>query len=108
MGVSHLHERKFKKDFQDIMNPLDTCDCNFDNVWNLFLQCPNFFAEINTLLNKITNINSNTLNKAEATITKTLLFDNSNYFDEVKLKILNASINFVLTTRRFNESLLNS
>ena len=72
------------------------------------LHCPNFLAERNTLLNEITNIDGKILNQAHATITKTLVFGNSKYSNEVNLQILNASIYFILTSKRFDEPLLNS
>ena len=65
-------------------------------------------SSLKETLNKITNIDSNFSNQAGAAITKTLLFGNSNYFNEVKLQILNASINFALTSKGFDKSLLNS
>ena len=56
-----------------------------------------------TLLNKITNIDSNILNQAAAAITQTLLFGNSKYSNEVNLQILNAIIDFILIFKRFDE-----
>ena len=66
-----------------------------------------FPTERNTL-NKITNIDSNILNQADAAVTKTLLFGNSKYSNEINLQILNASIDFILISKRFDEPLLNS
>ena len=66
-----------------------------------------FPTESNTV-NKITNIDSNILNQTDATITKTLLFGNSKYSNEINLQILNASIDFILISKRFDEPLLNS
>ena len=51
------------------------------------------------------NINSNILNPADTTITKTLLFDTWKYSNKINLQILNASIDFVLTSKRFDEPL---
>ena len=95
LWLSHLHEHKFKNNFQDIFNPLCTRGCNVENTCHFFLHCPNFLVERNTLTNKITNIDSNILNQADATITKTLLFGNLKYSNEVNLQILNASIDFI-------------
>ena len=106
LGLSHLHEHKFKNNFQDTLNPLCTCGCDVENTCHFLLHCPNFLTERNTLLNKITNIDSNILNQADATITKTLLFGNSKYSNEINLQILNASIDFILTSKRFDEPLL--
>ena len=66
-----------------------------------------FLTERNTL-NKITNIDSNILNQADAAVTKTLLFGNSKYSNEINLQILNASIDFILTSKRIDEPPLNS
>ena len=99
LGLSHLHEHKFKNNFQDTLNPLSTCGCDVENM-SLLLHCPNFLSERNTLLNKITNIDSNILNQADATVTKALPFDNAKYSNEINLQILNASINFILTSKR--------
>ena len=100
LGLSHLHEHKFKNNFQDTLNPFCTCGCNIENTCHFLLHCPNFLTERNTLLNKITNIDSNILNQADATVTKALPFDNAKYSNEINLQILNASINFILTSKR--------
>ena len=108
LGLSHLHEHKFKNNFRDKLNPFCTCGCDVENTCHFLLHCPNFLTERNTLLNKIANIDNNILNQVDATITKTLLFDNSKYSNEISLQILNASINFILASKRFDEPLLNS
>ena len=90
------------------MNPLCACGYDIENTCHFLLHCPNFLTERNTLLNKIANIDNNILNQVDATITKTLLFDNSKYSNEISLQILNASINFILASKRFDEPLLNS
>ena len=90
------------------MNPLFTCDYDVEDTCHFLLYCPNFLTERNTLLNKITNIDSNILYQADATITKTILFGNSKFSNEIDLKILNANIDFTLTCKRFDEPLLNS
>ena len=79
--------------------------CYIENTCHFLLHCPNFVTERNTLLNKISNIDSNILNQAATTITKTL--GNSKYSNEINLQNLNASIDFTLTFIRFDEPLLN-
>ena len=51
------------------------------------------------------NINSNILNPADTTVTKTLLFGTWKYSNKINLQILNASIDFVLISKRFDEPL---
>ena len=62
-------------------------------------------AERNTLLNKITDIDINILNQTHAAVTKTFLFGNLKYLNEVDMQILNGSIEFTLTSKRFDEPL---
>ena len=88
------------------MNPLCICGCDVENTCHFLLHCPNFLTERNTLLNKITNIDSNILNQADDTVTKTHLFVNSKYSNEVNLQILNTSIDFILTSKGFDVPLL--
>ena len=73
LGFSHPHEHKFKNNIQDTLNPLCACGSDVENTCHFFLYCPNSLGERNTLLNKITNIDSNILNQADATATKTRL-----------------------------------
>ena len=44
--------------------------------------------------------------QADATVTKTLLHGNLKYSNKVRLQILNANIDFILTSKRFDEFLL--
>ena len=62
---------------------------------------------ISSLKERLFSIDSNILNQADATVIKTLLFGNSKYSNEINLQILNASVDFILTSKRFDEHLLN-
>ena len=101
-------QHTFENNFQNILNPLCGFGYDIENTCHFLLHCPNFHAERKTLLNKITDIDSSILNQANTTITKALLFDNWKYSNEVSLQILNASIGFILTSKRFDEPFLNS
>ena len=108
VGLSHLDEHKLKNNFQDTLNPFCICGSDAENPCQFLLHCPNFLTERNTFLNKITNIESNILYQADATITKKLLFGNPKYSNEINLQTLNASIEFILTSKKSDEPLLNS
>ena len=71
------------------------------------LHWPNFLAKRNTLLNKNTNIDSKISNQAHITVTKALLFGNSKYSNEVNLQVLNARIDFILKSKRYDETYFN-
>ena len=55
-GIKYL--TTFKNNFQDTLNPLCTCGCDVGNTCHFLLHCPNFLPERNTLLKKITNVDS--------------------------------------------------
>ena len=108
MGLITSVNISSNNNFRDTLNPLCTCGWDVEITCHFLLHCPNFFIETNALLKKITNIDSNILNHADATITKTLLFGNSKYSNEINLQILNVSVDFILTSKILDEPLLNS
>ena len=70
-----------------------------------FLHCTLFHAELSTLLNNINEINSRIFNKSESVVTHIQLYGDKSFKDVVNLLILNATIDFVLSTNRFDETL---
>ena len=90
------------------MNPICTFGCGVENTCHFFLHSLTLLAERNTFLNKITDIDSNILNQANTIMTKTLSSGNSKNFNGINFLILDISINFTLTSKRFTEPLLNS
>ena len=105
LGLSHLCEYEFKYSFQDTLNPLCSCGLDVETTSHYFLHCPLFHAEQSTLLNNITETDSTIFNKSESVMTHILLYGDESFKDEVNLLILNATINFVLSTNRFDEPL---
>ena len=73
LGLSHLHEHKFKHSFQDCLNPL--CFCNNDNETSThyLLHCPTFKNQRMTLLDKTESINGGILELSSAVVKKILL-----------------------------------
>ena len=102
LDLSHLREHKFKHSIQDTLNPL--CS-DIKTTCHYFLHCPSFHAERSTLPNNINEIDSTIFNKSESVVTRTLLYGDESFKDEVNLLILNATIDFVLSTNRLEEPL---
>ena len=105
LGLSHLREHKFKHSFQDTLNPFCSCGLDIETTSHYFLHCPLFHAERSTLLNNVNEIDCPIFNKSELVVTLILLFRDRSFKDEVNLLILNATINFVLPTNRYDEPL---
>ena len=64
-----------------------------------------FHSERSPLLNNINEIDSTIFNKIESVMSPILLYGDESFKDEVNLLILNATIDFVMSTNRFDESL---
>ena len=96
LGISTLMNINFTNNFQDTLKPLCTCgSSDVENAYHFFLHYPNFLTGRNTFLDKSAFLDSNILNQTDATVTKTLLFGNLKYSNEVNLQILNAIVEFI-------------
>ena len=97
-GLSHLREYKFKHSFQDSLNSFSNCGLDIELTAHYLLHCPTYITYRLTLLSTIQNTDNNVLDLLEAILIKTLLFG-SNLLDA------NAAIKYVLSTKRFEETL---
>ena len=92
LGLSHLRENEFKHSFQDTLIPI--------------YSSPIFDAERKTLLNNIRQIAPSILNLNHSQITDVLLYGNSSLKKETNTEILNSTMNYTVSTKRFEDSVL--
>ena len=104
LGLSHLREHKLKHSFQDCLNPL--CFCGNEISTHYLLHCPNYTNERMTPLNKIKSINCSILEFSDAVVTKILLFGDNTLSDSCNTLILNSTIDYIMSTKRFDDSIL--
>ena len=104
LGLSHLHKHKFKHSFQDLLNPLCKCGAEVESTTHLLLHCPIYNNDWSSLLSTIRNIDYKLLEITGSSLTHTLLYGNPS-FDIINSLILNATIDFILPTKRFEEAL---
>ena len=102
IGFSHLKEHKFRHNFQDSVDPMCSCNSGIETTAHFLLRCPNFNTQRQTLFDKIATIDANILRENENNIINILLFGKPNSEDCFNKQILNASIEFILSTERFN------
>ena len=100
-----MRERKFKHSFQDSLNPFCSCSLDIKSTAHYFLYCPTHITERRTLLNTIGNIENNLLDLREPVLIKTLLFGSNSFDTNANTNVLNATIEYVLSTKRFEEPL---
>ena len=105
LGLSHLREHKFKHSFQDTINPLCNCGQDIESSTHFFLHCPFFINERRTLLSTIRSLDSKLLDCSNYYLTQTLLFGNTSQISSNNFKIINASIDYILLSKRFDEPL---
>ena len=101
LGFSHLHDHKFRHCFQDILNPFCECGNDTETTTHFFLHCPSFHTPRQTLLNNIRNINEQILSHGEDQLIQTFLYGNPNFNLTVNRLILNATIEYLISTERF-------
>ena len=82
LGLSHLHEHKFRHCFQDTLNPLCECSKDIESTMHFFLHCTNFLIPRQTLFQKIWNIDT-ILSHSKRQLTQTLLYGNQNYHSSI-------------------------
>ena len=107
LGLSPLHEHKFRHCIQDTLNPLCECAKDIESTMHFFLHCTNFLIPRQTLFQKIRNIDNNILCQSETQLTQTLLYGSQNYHPSINRLIINSTIEYIISTERFKCSLFN-
>ena len=105
LALSHLREHKFKHSFQDTLNPLCNCRMDVESSTHFLLQCPSYINERCTLMSNLNRINPQISQTSLQLLTNALLFGNSSYSDKTNTHILNATIDYIQLTKRFDEPL---
>ena len=99
---SHLREYKLKHSFQDTLNPIRNCGNDVESAIHFFLHC----LLHSTLLSILVDIDHTLLVNADFSHAQTLLFGNTTFNAKENTKIINLTIDFVLSTKGFDEPLL--
>ena len=105
IGFSHLKELEFKHNFQDSIDPMYSCSSDIETTIHFFLHCANFNIQIQTLFDKKVTIDANILTENKDSIVNTVLFGKPNCENFINKAMLNASIEYILSTERFNNPL---
>ena len=92
--------------FLNTINPLCSCDSDIEITLDILLYCPNFMECRNTLLSKISEINIELITRNDLALTETLLFGDNSFSQYSNSRILDATIAFIVTSKRFEDPLL--
>ena len=105
LGLSHLREHEFKHSFQDTLNPFCSCGLDVETNTYFFLYCPLFTNQRRTLLSTVNEIDSSFTNANDSILTHILLFGKASLDASENTLLLNATMNDIISTNRFEESL---
>ena len=109
LGLSHLREHKFKHSFQDSLDPF--CSCGKGEVEtssHYLLHCSSYLEERLAVLNTIKNIEKSILQENDSKFTSVLLFGDTSFDNNKNTFILDATIDYIISTGRFDVPLFNS
>ena len=104
--MSHLREHEFRHNFQDAINLQCSCSLEIESTYSFFMRCQNFITPRTNLMNELRKLESSILNLDEISLTKVPLYGDSKFENKLNKKMLLASINFVLSTKRFESQLI--
>ena len=103
--LSRLKEHKFKHNFQDSIDPMCSCSSGIETTIHFFLHCANFNIQRQSLFDKIATIDANILTENEDSIVNTFLLGKPNNENSFNKAMLTTSIEYILSTKRFNNPL---
>ena len=106
LGLSHLRYHRFKHTFLDTINPFCTCASDIETTLHFLLYFPNIMKCRNTSLRKTSEINSESITGNDLALIETLLFGGNSFSRYDNLRILNATIAVIVTSKRFDNPTL--
>ena len=104
--MSHLREHKFKHNFEDCLNPICSCGLDIESTSDFLLHRPSFKNDRYALLSTLNKIDCKLLELTKSSLSQTLLHGNTLFDKEKNTLILNATIEYILSTERCEELLI--
>ena len=109
VGLSHLREHKFKHSFLDTRNPICVCSLDIETLNDFFstaqdslMKSKTFFLRLKGSSPKILELQYYSITSS---ITSILLYGNPSFSAELNTNILNLSIDYILSTKKFESAL---
>ena len=105
LGLSQLNDHKFKHGFNDTRNPICICGSDIQSINQFFLHCPEYCEARQTPFHNIQSIDKMLLSQNKSSLTHLLLYGDPKRNSNVNVFVLNSTIEFILSSGRFNEPL---
>ena len=105
VGLSCLREHKFKHSFQDTIHPICNCGEDIETTSHYLLHYPDYLHESKSLLKTVSNLVSNIFDFNNDQLTEIFLYGKEDYDNINNTSILDATMNYLTKTKRFNAEL---
>ena len=102
LDLSHLNEHKFSHNFADTLSPLWSCSLETENKAHFFLHCRNYTNILITLTNELDVIYNSITSREPNELLRIILSDDWKFKNNIKKRILIATIHFIKISNRFN------
>ena len=106
LGLSYLCEHKSKHGFLGLLNPICNCGLVIETTCQFLLHCPNFINERTLLLIDVSRTTKNVLPSCETAFVKLHLYGDNSFDSATNTLILNASLECIISSKRFGGPLL--
>ena len=103
--LSHFRDHKFKHNFLDTLNPICNCGEDIETSCYYLLHCSLYTNERLAFLNVIKGIDNSILELNDSHIVEVLLYEIKFLDISSNTSTLNATIDFLLKTKRFDKRL---
>ena len=104
INFSHLNELKFHHNFRDTVNPLCFCYTKTETTSHYLLRCHLFSEQRTKLPENLKNIDNTLLSHRDDELLQILLYGSHEFSSSVNNKILSLAIEFLESTKRFDNS----
>ena len=108
LGLSHLADHKYRRSFQNCLNPICSCGQEVETTRHFLLHCLSYRCARKTFFEKINLIDSNILQQSELSITNDLFFGSEKLKDHKNNALLTSMVEFIQSTERLKYQLLQS
>ena len=105
LGLSHLRDHNFKHSFQDCLSSTCSCGIGIRTTAHYLLHCTSYLHERKPLVGNIKSVLPNILEQSYFSINNALLFRDTSLDESSNTIILNATINYISSTKRFDDSI---
>ena len=102
LGLRHLRYHKLKHRFLDSLNRICSSGFDIETTSHFILHCQNFINERSLQLNNVSGLTKEKLPSCDMSVIKLFLYGDDSLDLVRSTLILNASVDFILPSKRFD------